>query len=617
MAHRTIRAALCGVVAAALAIQATAAGASVSAPARSLRWLGGRQVWVPLCSRRGVNGSAAYFDNVNTAVMDQQACISPSWGTVTALKLVFAAFDMPQQGEVDRPVTATGTAAIFVPGANTIALTSVGQVNAGALTLNAFASTLPGVNGLSLGQSITSPMSGLASGSYVAGIANSFTAGSGNTPGSTVVTLNAAVASGGLFNTQALTFGGLFVPVKFGGKRSFLVEPGHDVVTSDPVSVQLAPSTWFLVRTSASMSGTGLQLMDVPVASRLTVTGSGGASFQEFDSRGTVLNDQTMNPSALGNTGGGYWGPVTVLAQVTVTPGLTPPGAALILGDSIAAGSGDLPDTLGLEGYIQRSLENAVPFVSAARGSTTAFGLLSHGDGQYALSIDTGITDVILEPGRNDIQQTLTSAASLEATIQALVTRYVTAGKRVWCTTVPPTTYSNDGWITAANQGFPLGVANTGAASTATGSVQVTLASTPSSAWVGSVVGLNLTAAGAIAAGTTVTAVNTTTLVVTLSQPTTGALAAGTKLYFGTQNAAVSTAEVPRTTYNAYLRANWSAMGCSHLIDIDGVVADPVNTGKWRTDLGQASADGVHPSPALHQAAVNANLLTPAMFAIP
>ena len=100
-----------------LSYHIAAAYASTTVPQRNLRWLGGRQVWVPLCSRRGINGSAPYFDSTNTAIMDQEACITPSWGTVTAVKLVFAAFDMPQQGEIDRAVTATGTAAIFAPGA--------------------------------------------------------------------------------------------------------------------------------------------------------------------------------------------------------------------------------------------------------------------------------------------------------------------------------------------------------------------------------------------------------------------------------------------------------------------------------------------------------------------
>jgi hypothetical protein len=90
--------------------------------------------------------------------------------------------------------------------------------------------------------------------------------------------------------------------VKFGGKRSLTVEPGHDVVTSDAASVGLPPNTWFMVRTAASMSATGMQTMDMPAGGRLTVTAIGG-SFLEFSNRGTVLNDQTMSPVSLANSG--------------------------------------------------------------------------------------------------------------------------------------------------------------------------------------------------------------------------------------------------------------------------------------------------------------------------
>ena len=587
---------------------------STSIPPRSLRWLGGRQIWVPLCSRRGINGSAPWFDGTNTSIMDQQACISPSWGTVTAIKLVFAAFDMPQQGEVDRPVTVNGTAAIFVPSLNVNQVFSGAGVGSGSLTLNPLASTALGVNGVSVGQMISTTGGGLASGTYVSGVTNSFSAGSGNTPGTTSVSLSTAT-TGATSSGQPFTFTGLFTPVKFGGRRSFLVEPGHDVVTSDAVSVVLQPSTWFMVRTSAQMSGTGLQLMDMPVASRLTVTG-GSASFTEFDSRGTVLNDQTMTPVGLPNTGGGYWGPVAVLAQVAVAPGQIGPGAAIVLGDSIAAGTGDLPDALGLEGYIQRSLENNAPFITAARGSTTAYGLLAHGDGQYALSIDTGITDVLLELGRNDIEQFGLTAAQLEGTIKSIAARYVGAGKRVWCFSVPPTTYSNDGWITPSNQVFPVAVDLTGSSMTSSGSTQIIMSSVAGVA-VGQGVGLNLPTLGAVAAGSTVSAVNVGSSSITVSSPTTGAIAAGTKLYFGSGVQSSAPLEVQRVSYNSYLRGNWQIMGCSGLVDIDAVLADQLNAGKWRTDLGQASVDGVHPSAVLHQAAVNAGLITPAMLSLP
>jgi lysophospholipase L1-like esterase len=549
--------------------------------------------------------------------MDQQACISPSWGTVTALKLVFAAFDMPQQGEVDRPVTATGTAAIFVPGVNSVPLTGGAGVASGSTTLNVFPSGVAGTNAVSLGQLVTSAGGGIAGGAYVTGVANSFVAGSGNTPANTTVTINTGTTAA-TANGQSFTFSGSFVPVKFGGKRSFTVEPGHDVVTSDAVGVELPPGTWFMVRTSASMSGVGLQSMDVPVSARLSITGPAG-TVTEFSNRSTTLNDQTMTPVGLSNSGGGYWGPVTLLGLVSVPAGQLIPGAALILGDSIAAGTGDTPDASGFEGYIQRSLEAAsVPFITAARGSTTAYAASLHGDGQYALSVDTGVTDVLLELGRNDVSQFNITAAKAESYVEAIAARYVSAGKRVWCFSIPATTYSSDGWTTLAGQAFPAAVANTGTSVTNAGATQVTLASLASIS-VGLSVALNgSTTSQAIGPGTTVTAINSGTSVITLSAPTNAAIPASTTLYFGTQNNAVGV-EAQREAYNSFARQNWTSGNayCSGLIDVDAILADHGGSFKWRVDLGQASVDGVHPTAALHQAVVNAQVINAGMFAVP
>ncbi len=96
-------------------------------------------------------------------------------------------------------------------------------------------------------------------------------------------------------------------------------------------------------------------------------------------------------------------------------------------------------------------------------------------------------------------------------------------------------------------------------------------------------------------------------------------MAASTKLYFGAPQASGSGLEVQREAYNSFARANWRNGGgaCTGLIDIDAVVADQGGSAKWRTDLGQASADGVHPSAVLHQAAVNAGILSPSRFAVP
>ncbi len=570
--------------------------ASVVTPSRSLRALSGRQVWVPICSRRGVNGSSAWFDNVNTTVMDQTACYSPAYGSVSAMKIVFSAFDMPQQGEADRPIVATGTAAVYAPLSNTNVVISYGSVSVGSTTLN-FSSTALGANSISIGQVVSSSGGGVAASTYVTGVTNSFVAGAGNSPTTTVVSLSAPTTASTAAG-QPFTFAGTITPAKFGGRRQFTIEPAHDVVISDAVAVQMPPSSLFYVRVSASMSGPGMQLMDYP--------GSGSRLAGEFDSRGLLGNDQTLFPTSLSNTGGGYWAPTMVLGLVSLPAGQPSPGAILILGDSIAAGTGDTADAYGLQGYIQRSLENYLPYVTAARGSTTAFALAAHGDGQYALSVDSGITDVLLEDGRNDLLSFQASDVALEASIAQIAGRYIAAGKRVWCFTVPPTTQSNDGWISLSDQSWTVAVNTTGASVTSAGSFTLSMQS------VANLTSAQAVSAIGIAAGSVIT--NISGFNVTLSAATTATLPGGTRLSFGSSNPAQSASETYRRSYNSFLRQHNASLGCSGLIDIDSVVADQAGSGKWRVDLGAASLDGVHPSAALHQAAVNAGLLSPNMF---
>jgi hypothetical protein len=139
---------------------------------------------------------------------------------------------------------------------------------------------------------------------------------------------------------------------------------------------------------------------------------------------------------------------------------------------------------------------------------------------------------------------------------------------------------------------------------------------------LGQIVALNGSSnspAQSIAPGSLVTAINGAGSSITISVPLAGVLAAGTKLYFGASQAAGSTLEVQRQAYNTFVRANWrsGATACTGVMDVDAILADQGGSGKWRTDLGQASADGVHPSAALHQAVVSAKLLSAASFQVP
>ena len=649
------------------------ATASVTTPQKSLRSLNGRPLWVPICSRRGPNGSAAYTDSTNTAVMDQVACTAPSWGRVTAVKLVYSGFDMPQMGEEDRLITATMTASIFQPANEQYAIAANAATTAPSSVLT-FSGASFNSNALSIGQQISG--TGIPSGDYVTGISR--VVGTSNSITSVTVTLNAPTTAN-TTSGQSFTFAGQITPVAFGGARSVVFAPRHDVLTSDPVAVQVSAGGQFWVRTAASFSGSGIMLMDYPGSgSRVIANTAYGITYDEFDTRGTTLIDLTLAPTSGSNTGGGYWCPWYVLGLVTPSVGAAVPGAVLVLGDSIAAGTGDVADSLYLQGYVQRSLENTVPFITAARGSVTAQMLVARGDGQYAASIDTGITDVLVGLGRNDIQQFGATAAMLEGYTTTIAGRFGSAGLRVWCVTVPPTTYSSDGWTSLANQGFPVSSQTTNGA-TAAGASTITI-STPSAApaagetidigplsqsvstaaqagattlTLGGVSGLSVgqavygagiapgtaissisgqsiglstptigtTAANvslsfgtAIAPGTTITSYAGN--VVTLSQPTAASIATGTTLLIGTQTPGMSGAETQRQAFNGYLRtsAGRAALGCTGLIDMDSIVADQAGSGKWRVDLGAASADGVHPAAVLHQAIVSAGIINAGMF---
>ncbi len=174
---------------------------------------------------------------------------------------------------------------------------------------------------------------------------------------------------------------------------------------------------------------------------------------------------------------------------------------------------------------------------------------------------------------------------------------------------MPPTTQSNDGWTSLGNQSWTVAVANTAGTATGIGSVSVPMASLANLA-----VGQAVSGPG-IAPGSIVSALGSGAI--TLSVPLTAVLPAAAKLSFGSGASSASPAETYRRAYNGYLRQHASALGCSGVIDPDSVFADQGGSGKWRVDLGAASADGVHPASALHQAAVNAGLITPAMFQAP
>ena len=117
-------------------------------------------------------------------------------------------------------------------------------------------------------------------------------------------------------------------------------------------------------------------------------------------------------------------------------------------------------------------------------------------------------------------------------------------------------------------------------------------------------------ATGTLSAGTSISGISGAVL--TIAPGLAAALPASSALYIGSATAAASPVEVQRLATNASLRGSFAAMGLAGVIDLDSVAADA--SGRWVVPSvsGTATAgtiDGVHPSPAVHQAAVAAGIV--------
>jgi len=244
-----------------------------------------------------------------------------------------------------------------------------------------------------------------------------------------------------------------------------------------------------------------------------------------------------------------------------------------------------------------------------ARGSTTAFAASVQERGQAALAVDSGITDVILGFGRNDIEIGRLPAAAVMNALATDAAPFLAARQRVWPRTDPPSTYSNDGYLSAVNQAFPVAVASTTATVTASASTTLAMASVANLA-VGQLVCPSGSGTGTFSAGTTISSLGTASIV--LSQPLAAALPASSVLCFGTPTASASPVEVQRLARNASLLGSYTSYGYAGVIDLNSVASDA--TGRWVTPsvsgtLVAGTIDGVHPSPTMHQLAVNAGIV--------
>ncbi len=566
--------------------------------------------WVPVCGRGRPIGSGSW-DSTDTYVFDSTACTVPNTLGVKSLKLSYMGSDLSNIGEIPRQVIMTGDAAVALP---SVFFSSVvaSAVASGGTSVSVQVAQGSSGNGVDVGLGVVG--TNIASGSWITSVVP--VVSSSNVTTLTLTFTNASgitATTGALTAGQILTITGRSHKATWGNAQTVSLVPARHFYDSDPIGLSLAPLAQFFVRGSWTASGTGFYLGDYPAPSSGSTRLSGEGSQRSTSS----LGDHAMDTYVPLNSGGGFFAPWTVLGQVT-----QPTASVLMVGDSICAGTGDSADSYGHMGYMQRSLGQAVPWASLCRGSTSALQMSVNLQLVQQAAAEIGATDVLLEHGRNDINASGNpqTAAATEGYLEGIATPLLAAGYRVWVFTIPPTTDSTDGWTTAAGQFLQQQASATTAATAAgaTGAALTLSVASTSGIQIGEYAGFQNATSTIVPSATTVTAVNSSTSV-TLTPPTgaaIGAIPSGTTLAFGTRtvNSTSTPIEYQRELYNTWCRSSAKAWGFAGCIDDDLFLEDPSNPGLWRSDLGSATIEGIHPSAALHSAVVAAGVITSSMF---
>ena len=566
--------------------------------------------WVPVCGRGRPIGSGTW-DATNTFIFDSSACTVPSGLGVKALKLSYMGSDISNIGEIPRQTTFTGDAAVALPSTSFSAVV-MSAVAAGATSLTVQVAQGSTGNGVDVGLGIAG--TNIASGSWITSVVP--TVSSSNVSALTLTFSNASgttATTGTIAAGQVLTVSGRSHKATWGDAQMVSIVPARHFYDSDPIGISLPALSEFFVRGSWTASSSGFFVGDYPSPSSGSTRLAGEGSQRSASS----LGDHAMDAYVPANSGGGFFSPWTVLGQVT-----QPTPSVLLIGDSICAGTGDAADGYGHMGYLERSLGQTVPWASACRGSTSALQMSVNLQFVEQAAAEIGATDVLLEYGRNDINASGNpqTATATETYLQTIALPLIASGSRVWLFTIPPTTDSTDGWATATGQFLQQQASATTAATSAgtSGSaISISLVST-SGIQTGEYVGFQNITSTIIPNGTIVSAVNSPSGV-TITPPsgaTIGIIPSGTTLGFGTKTVSSSGTpiEYQREQFNAWCRGSAKSLGFAGCIDDDMSLEDPTNAGLWRSDLGSASLDGIHPSAVLHSAVVAAGVITAAMF---
>lgn len=240
--------------------------------------------------------------------------------------------------------------------------------------------------------------------------------------------------------TAGIEFGGVTYQVTWNGATSVVIPNGATAPLSDPVPIDIPAGSTFFERTC------------------ITTAGSIGLSFylrQNLDSF-TFGSDVSTATGAMGTVD------VSVPAQNAYTAlailgssGLVLPPSVLILGDSIAAGTGDFvrtaADSTSSPGYVTRALADAVPWVNFSTSGCTLAQYNSAALTYQRRKLFSYFKFAIIELGTNDTIGGA-SLATQQASYIALATALANRGLKVFVCTQLPRVATTDGMLTTQNQ---------------------------------------------------------------------------------------------------------------------------------------------------------------------
>lgn len=225
---------------------------------------------------------------------------------------------------------------------------------------------------------------------------------------------------------------GTFTQIKFSGSASGSI-PDVGTLWSDYATVSVPSGATFWVR-NLRTNASGIFFNDWQNATLGEAT--------EVNASG--LTDKTMGGTIVDSGNGWSVPPLAIV-------GMTSNASVVIIGDSLAAGTGDTEAAGrdGKVGVIARSLGN-IPFVNIGRGSATAQSWASQAIGANAVIQESSHLIVVL--GSNDINGFQTKAQVI-ASLQS-VAALARSGQKVYiCTMLPrQSVASDDNWATLAGQ---------------------------------------------------------------------------------------------------------------------------------------------------------------------